>query len=57
MTVLQQRKTSVKYYKEISLEETEKLLKNKFHEAGYAALSVLKAKYMRKRTSAGEKKK
>ena len=57
MTVPQQRKTSVKYYKEISLEETEKLLKNKFHEAGYAALSVLKAKYMRKRTSAGEKKK
>lgn len=57
LTVPQQRKIAGKYYKEISLEETEKLLKNKFHEARYAALSVLKAKYMRKKTSSKEKEK
>ena len=55
LTVPNQRRICKKYYKEISLEETEKLLHDKFHESRYIALSILKEKYTKKKISAKEK--
>lgn len=54
LTVPQQRKICKKY-KDLPLFEAEKLLQNKFHEARYAALIVLKEKYKKKKTDAKEK--
>ncbi len=45
LTVPQQRETAKKYYKEISLKETEGLLKNPVHEVRLTALMILAAKY------------
>lgn len=57
LTVPMQRKIVKKYCRDISLEETEKLLQNKFHESRYVALSILKEKYQKKNTSRQEKEK
>ncbi|MCL1901724.1 MAG: DNA alkylation repair protein [Endomicrobia bacterium] len=56
LTVPQQRKAAGKYYRDITVKETEKLLRNKFHEARYVALAILIEKYKKKKISDKEKK-
>ncbi|MDR1696105.1 MAG: DNA alkylation repair protein [Endomicrobium sp.] len=54
LRVPQQRTVAKKYYEEITLKETEKLLRDKIHEARFTALAILGEKY--KKAGGKEKK-
>jgi 3-methyladenine DNA glycosylase AlkD len=55
VTVPVQRKVAKKYYKEISLQDTQKLLQEAFHEYRLTALFILVYKYQKSKSEAEQK--